>query len=551
MRKHLQYKHFNWPNKKCSQHLPQENSPDPFNPEEIPSPPLGLTYIAAVCEAAGAEVIILDYIVRGYSETKLIEELKAFGPDIVGTNSVTMNFKRAAGILGVVKQAYPDIITLMGGPHVSFDAENTLSLYPEIDIIVKGEGEATVPELLGVIHQQEKWHLVPGIAFREGDQIRTTAERPFIQDLDALPLPARHLLPMARYQALGYPVSIITSRGCPNQCIFCLGRRMVGQKVRFRSAGHIADEIEALCALGISVINIADDLFTASKRRVTQLCNEIVKRNLDISWSAFSRVNTIDTQTLKLMKSAGCNSVSFGIESGNPEMLKRVKKGITIAQVRKAAIACKEAGIKGHASFMVGLPGETLETMNDSLKLQRELEIESAFHFLSPFPGTAVREDIDDYDLEILTHDWDEYNANRSIVKTSALSPEQMDAFIHDAGEQNREDWEALKVKYAKKTATPYEQMQVGGHYRMKMIFELLTRDFLEQHSLFDTDGDTALKALSALICEMTGFDHGFTEFTMKDLIAKGYIHREEAPEKTRFFWAHNSQLKPVHRAVS
>jgi radical SAM superfamily enzyme YgiQ (UPF0313 family) len=515
----------------------------PYPLEEIPSPPLGLTYIAAVCEATGAEVTILDYIVRGYSKTKLTQELNAFGPDIVGTNSVTMNFKRAAGILRTVKQLFPDIITLMGGPHVSFDSENTLTLYPEIDIIVRGEGEATVPELLGVIHDREKWHTIPGIAFKDKGQIRTTAQRAFIQDLDALPLPARHLLPMARYQALGYPVSIITSRGCPNQCIFCLGRRMVGQKVRFRSAERIADEIEELCSMGIFYINIADDLFTASKHRVAQLCHEIVKRKINISWSAFSRVNTIDTETLKLMKSAGCNSVSFGIESGNTEMLRRVKKGITIAQAKKAAIACREAGIRGHASFMVGLPGETIETMNDSLKLQKELEIESAFHFLSPFPGTAVRENIADYDLEILTHDWDEYNANRSIVRTAALSPEQMDAFIHDAEEQNRADWDALKVKYVEKTASPYEQMQVGGHYRMVMIFKLLTQDFLEQHSRFDMDRNSALRELSTQICAMTGFDLEFTEFTIRDLITKGYVRMEDSREKTLFSWAHHSQV--------
>ena len=518
----------------------------PYPLEEVPAPPLGLTYIAAVCEAIGAEVTLLDYIVRGYSESKLKQELNAFDPDIVGTNSVTMNFKQAAGILRTVKQNNPHIITLMGGPHVSFDSENTLVLYPEIDIIVRGEGEATLAELLGVIHDQEKWITIPGIVFKERGQIRTTEPRPFIQDLDALPLPARHLLPMARYQALGYPVSIITSRGCPNHCIFCLGRRMVGQRVRFRSAGHIADEIEQLQALGISFINIADDLFTASKRRVTQFCNELLRRDLHISWSAFSRVNTIDTETLKLMKSAGCHSVSFGIESGNPEMLKRVKKGITIAQAKKASLACQEAGIRGHASFMVGLPGETMETMNDSLKLQNDLEIESAFHFLSPFPGTAVRENIADYDLEILTHDWDQYNANSSIVRTSTLSAEQMDAFIHDAGARNRDEWEALKKKYENKTATPYEQMQVGGFYRMEMIFKLLTQDLLEQHSVSAPDHDTALKALSEEISSMTGLDTGFTEFTLKDLMAKGYIQWEESMGKFHFSWAHHSQPKQV-----
>ena len=516
----------------------------PYPLDEVPSPPLGLTYIAAVCEAAGAQVMILDYIVRGYSETKLIKEIKAFGPDIVGTNSVTMNFKQAASILCHVKQTFPEIITLMGGPHISFDAENALGHYPGIDLVVKGEGEATVPELLGVIHTPEKWQTIQGIAFRQGEQIITTPLRPFIQDLDALPLPARHLLPMSRYQALGYPVSIITSRGCPNQCIFCLGRKMVGQKVRFRSAVHIVDEIEELRSFGFSFINIADDLFTASKRRVTEFCNELVKRKLEISWSAFSRVNTVDTQTLTLMKSAGCHSVSFGIESGNPEMLQRVKKGITIAQAKKAALACREVGIRGHASFMVGLPGETLDTMNDSLNLQKELGIESAFHFLSPFPGTAVREDIEKYDLEILTDDWDLYNANRSIVRTACLTPEQMDTFIHKNTEQNRADWEALKLKYENNAATPHEQMQVGGHYRMEMIFKLLTRDFLEQNGAFDTDGETALETLCAKLSVMADHALDFTQVTIKDLMDKGYIQMETCREKTRFYWSDNRQLK-------
>ncbi|MBU1340764.1 MAG: B12-binding domain-containing radical SAM protein [Proteobacteria bacterium] len=519
----------------------------PYPLEEIPSPPLGLTYIAAVCEAVGAEVIIMDYIVRGYSPAKLQEELNAFDPDIVGTNCVTMNFKQAAAIIGIVKQTNPDIITLMGGPHVSFDSKNTLALYPQIDIIVKGEGEATVTQLLGVIHSREKWHTVRGIVFKDNGRIIATGRRPFIQDLDALPLPARHLLPMARYQALGYPVSIITSRGCPNQCIFCLGRRMVGHKVRFRSPQQIADEIEELISRGSCFINIADDLFTASKQRVKELCHELVKRKLNVSWSAFSRVNTIDAQTLKLMKSAGCHSVSFGIESGNPEMLKRVKKGVTVAQAKKASIACREAGIRGHASFIVGLPGETRETMKDSLILQKELEIESAYHFLAPFPGTAVRENIADYDLEILTHDWDQYNANRSIVKTAGLSPEQMDAFVHDAGEQNRKDWEALKVKYENKTATPYEQMQVGGFYRMEMIFKLLSQDILEQNCVFHTDSDTALKELCRRISAIAAQDQGFTEFTIKDLITKGYIQMEYSQGKTRFFWMHHSQQNPAH----
>lgn len=512
----------------------------PYPLAEIPSPPLGLTYVAGVCEAAGAEVTILDYIVRGYSENRFRAELAAFGPDIVGTNSVTLNFRQAAAILCAAKRADPDIVTLMGGPHVSFDAEATLALYPEIDIIVRGEGEATLAELLTVIRDRSAWHRVRGIVFRVGDRIVDTGPRPLIPDLDTLPRPARHLLPMARYQALGYPVSIITSRGCPNHCIFCLGRRMVGRTVRFRSPRLIADEMEDLIAMGSSWINVADDLFTASRPRVEAVCNEILKRKLDVHWSAFSRVNTVDADTLKLMKRAGCHSVSFGIESGHPDMLKRVKKGITVEQARKAAEACRRSGIRGHASFMVGLPGENQETLGASLSLQNELGIESAYHFLAPFPGTEVRERIADYDLEILTHDWDEYTANRSIVRTSALSAMDMDDFVEKAHTGTRNQWEALKIRYADGTADPLEQMQVGGYFRTEMIFALLSRNVIEECAELKGDGPSAMDVLTRKTADLTGLDSDFVRTNLDDLMARGYIRIRETPETTGFSWAHH-----------
>jgi radical SAM superfamily enzyme YgiQ (UPF0313 family) len=311
----------------------------------------------------------------------------------------------------------------------------------------------------------------------------------------------------------------------------------VGHRVRFRSAGLIADEITELAASGSFYINIADDLFTANKARVKELCDEIVKRDLKVAWSAFSRVNTIDTETLTWMKRAGCHSVSFGIESGNVDMLRRVKKGITPDQARKASRACREAGIRGHASFMVGLPGETRETLADTLQLQNELEIESAYHFLSPFPGTTVRENIADYDLEILTHDWDLYNANQSIVRTRGLSPEEMDAFVHTSGEKVRQEWEAVKQKYVNKSATPHEQMLVGGHYRTQMIFTLLNQDVLESNAPGFQTLESALAGLTCQVCEITGLEQDFVEFTFRDLIAKGYLWVDDSCGGIRIAW--------------
>lgn len=227
----------------------------PYPLEEAPSPPLGVCYVAAACEEAGADVTILDYIVRKYSPEKLAYEMDEFRPDVIGANSVTMNFKGAAAIMQDAKRHNPDVITMMGGPHVSFDAASTLNKYPEIDLIVIGEGEETLKELLPVIHNRSKWEHVAGIAFRKDGEVVFTGRRELIHDLDTLPIPARHLLPMNRYQALGFPVSIITSRGCPNQCIFCLGRRMVGYKVRYRSPKLVVDEVEEILSYGFTRID--------------------------------------------------------------------------------------------------------------------------------------------------------------------------------------------------------------------------------------------------------------------------------------------------------
>ncbi|MEA2101527.1 MAG: radical SAM protein, partial [Thermodesulfobacteriota bacterium] len=327
----------------------------PYPLQEAPSPPLGISYVAAVCEKAGIEVKILDYIVSLYTKEKLFDELNSFCPDIVGATSVTMTFPFAASIIRDVKLFNPSIITLMGGPHVSFDTQRTLLEYPEIDIVVTGEAEETIMELMPVITDRKGWGDIPGIAFMKDGQVLNTGRRELIEDLDSIPIPSRHLLPMSRYQALGFPVSIITSRGCPNRCIFCLGRRMVGFKVRYRDPSLVIDEIEDVLSYGFTRINIADDIFTANKKRVYRLCDEILSRGIEFSWSAFARVNTVDTPLLKAMKEAGCDSVSFGIESGNKEMLKRVKKGITIDQAKKAIQSCKEAGIIAHASFIAGL----------------------------------------------------------------------------------------------------------------------------------------------------------------------------------------------------
>lgn len=516
----------------------------PYPLEESPSPPLGLSYVAAACEAAGAQVILIDYIVNKYTPGKLARSLDAFQPDVVGTTAVTMNFYQAVKIIQDVKAHDPAIVTMMGGPHVSFDIENTLKNYPELDLIVYGEGEETLLELIPKIDSRREWENIGGIGFRSGDAVVITPPRPLIADLDALPLPARHLLPMSRYQALGFPVSIITSRGCPNQCIFCLGRRMVGRKPRFRSPQQVVDEIEQILDYGIDRINIADDLFTANKKRVKALCNEIIQRRVKFGWSAFARVNTVDPATLEIMKAAGCDTISFGIESGNPEMLKRIKKGITLDQVRNAVNWSKQIGMRTHASFMVGLPGESHDTLEETERLARSLDIEYGYHFLSPFPGTTVREEIDRYDLQILTDNWDYYDANQAIVRTSHLSAAQMDAFVETVYSRFEQTSDDRERRYRQGRCTDEEFFMVEGRYRMNLIYKLLSEDIVDDNRIWEVNGSDPSALFIAHIVRATQMDAALVERTIKSLIAAGYLKYEQSPQGVTWFWTYNNRLE-------
>lgn len=515
----------------------------PYPLEESPAPPLGVTYAASAFEQAGAEVKILDYIISQYTPAKLERELKEFRPDVVGATSVTMNFLITAEIIKEAKRIDPSLVTIMGGPHVSFDINRTLKAYPEIDFLVIGEGERTIADLVQQFQTGGDWLSVKGLAFRRNGDIVKTETRELIEDLNALPLPARHLLPLSRYQALGFPVTMITGRGCPYSCIFCLGRKMVGSKPRSRKPALVVDEMEHLLSYGFSRINITDDLFTSRKEKVREVCDEIRRRKLKLTWTAFSRVNTVDKETLQLMREAGCDCVSFGIETGNPEMLKRIKKGITLDQARKAVDLCKEVGILPHASFMVGLPGESPETLRDTAEFSKSLDMLYGFHFLAPFPGTTVREHIDQYDLEILTDDWSRYDANSAIVHTSSLTAEAINQFVAEFEREIQEAWEKQVQGYYDKTNTPEEDFKVAAHFRMNLVYKLLSEDLLEACGSFTNDEQSEpVDRLCQRLQEATGLDIDLIQRTIQSFIECGYIKFRQENGSLIWYWTHNNQ---------
>ncbi|MFA5322721.1 MAG: radical SAM protein [Smithella sp.] len=515
----------------------------PYPLEEMPSPPLGVTYVAAAFEAAGAEVKIFDYIVSAYTKENLEKQLESFRPDAVGATSVTMTFYDAQQILRDVKSYNPEIITMMGGPHVSFTAIDTLQQYPHIDLIVIGEGEDTIAELTPLLKQKSKWHNIRGIAYRNDGEMVITGKRDFITDIDRIHSPARHLLPVSRYRALGFPVSLITGRGCPYSCIFCLGRKMVGSKVRRRKSKLVLDEIENIIGYGFDRINIADDLFTSDKERVKEICAGIKERSLKFPWSAFARVDTVSQEVFDLMAEAGCDSVSFGVETGNPEMLKRIKKGIKLEQVHSAVKMCQQAGMIAHESFIIGLPGETKDTLQETDKFAKSTKALYGYHFLAPFPGTTVREKIQDYDLEILTDNWTRYDANDAIVKTSSLLPQDMRAFGDCYEKEMETDWNKILQRYHDGKGSLEDKMQVEGNWRMKLTYQILKNDIIEKHgfiepNLFQGTKDSALRELCRRVKEHTNADSRVVDDTICDFACRDYLKADISEKGCQWSWS-------------
>ena len=519
---------------------------NPFYPiSETPSPPLGLAYLAAVLEQIGVQVKILDYVVYGFRKDALQSILSDFKPQIAGATAVTMTFDHAKQILKEVKTIDPEILTVMGGPHVSFCARPTLETFPELDVIVQGEGEQTLVELTCAVGERQNLDAVRGIAYRAGSEIKITAKRDFIENLDLLPLPARHRLALGRYRALGMPISITTSRGCPYRCIFCVGRKMVGARVRYHSAERVVTELEWLANLNFRQINIADDLFTADQTRCLAVCEEIIKKKLAINWTSFARVDRVSEALLAKMKAAGCSAVSFGIESANPDILKTVKKGITLQQVRHAVRICRRAEIIPHASFILGLPGETPATIQESIDFAAQLQQEglsSGFHILAPFPGTEVREKSKELGLRILTSDWSKYDANRAVTETAAVNRCMLDEIALDWENKYVQYLGLIQQRMQAGTANADEANQLESLERTVILYELMMNDTIEENgSWSNSDGDIhqtkRLKMLLDRIGQKRKIDPQKLESALRHAIANGNLNCNGRNGKIGWQW--------------
>ncbi|MAG50334.1 B12-binding domain-containing radical SAM protein, partial [archaeon] len=262
-----------------------------------------------------------------------------------------------------------------------------------------GEGEETFYELIKAIDENKDLEEVNGIVFRKNNEIIKTKPRELIKNLDEIPFPARDLLDLKLYESsVTKKVShenatyLFTSRGCPFDCVYCNAKSMWRRLTRFRSIQNVVDEIEeCINKYNLKEFNIGDELFTLKEDRVIEICDEIIKRNLEISWVCMSRVDTISSNMVKKMKEAGCKLITFGFESGSKEILKNIRKMTDIDKAEEAVNIVKKEGIGVYGNFMIGNPGETEETFNETLNFSRKLDLDKASFFITvPFPGTDL-----------------------------------------------------------------------------------------------------------------------------------------------------------------
>lgn len=377
-----------------------------------PHPPLGLAYLASYLLKHRYSVKILDALFSGekrkigkkfrlgLTDKEIKKEIQEYGPGIIGISQMFTPYAQDSHrVARIAKKVNPQITTVLGGAHVSIEPQAVLK-DQNVDIAVRGEGEITLLELVKALEKKKSLNQVTGITYRNRGIVQNPPT-PFVKDLAELPFPAWHLLPLKLYDRPDDPsvmrhplVSMITSRGCPGKCVFCSIHAVWGHAWRGRKARNVADEIELLIKkFGIREIHFQDDSMSLDKKRMKEICDEIIKRKLNFKWATPNGIAywTLDTPLLKKMKRAGCYRITFGIESGDPKTRKWIGKPYRLSQVKKLTRKANQLGFWTIATYILGFPYETKKQIKKTINFAIKSDVDFAlFYRLNPLPGTPV-----------------------------------------------------------------------------------------------------------------------------------------------------------------
>lgn len=354
--------------------------------DDVQVVPIGLYYVGAMLKESRYDVEILNWHDINKMPLEIERILREKNPDIIGFSIVHANRWGGIDIARVARRIFPGVKIIFGGIGATFLYEHLLGNFSEIDFIVLGEGEYTFLNLIRSIERQEYDAIdtIKGIAFRRESAIVKTAPAELVRDIDELPMPSKYF----EFQ------HVVSSRGCPSDCTFCGSPRFWGRRVRFHSPAYFVDQLEQLNRKGISFFYFSDDTFTMREDRVIEICKKILERDIKITWFAISRVNYVSENMFFWMRKAGCIQISYGVESGSEKIRHVLNKNIRTDDIERAFALTTRHGILSRAYFIYGSPGETRETIQETVDLINEIQpLSVIFYILDIFPGTALYQD--------------------------------------------------------------------------------------------------------------------------------------------------------------
>lgn len=394
--------------------------------DAVSMPPLGLMYLASHLIKGGYTVDIIDMAVEFFQKNEFIDTLNTYNAKVIGISTFVESWSAIQSLARLIRQVRPDSIMVAGGSCASF-CYGQLLREMDFNYVVIGEGEYSFRNLVDHIFQKPcslQPAQIQGIAYQENNRLVVTEPSRRITELDELEFPERSLIRLDKYV---YPFTISTARGCPGECIFCSSRAFWGRKIKFRSPENIIQEVMQIEEqYGIDMFFIVDDTFTMNVKRAKKFCQLLMETGKTFIWGCESRADVASTDLLQSLYDAGCRKIQFGMESGNNEILQKIGKKVTVEQIEAAVKMASAIGFDINVSFIIGHPFDDRRTVEQTIRFALYLRKTYGANVLgsinTPYPGTKLYDNAEEYGMTILTDDWNKYTMDNAIIHTANLS---------------------------------------------------------------------------------------------------------------------------------